>query len=96
MSRFKLIDIKEHNIGPDDLDWIKGQVGSYEGLFSRRARKYRGMGLHEKTLEEKDYRRLMLQEYTFLKRPFIVCDNKVFIGNAKKEVERAYEFINNS
>ena len=64
-------------------------VGSYEALFSRRSMKFRPMGLHEKQLTEKDYRKLILEEYTFLKRPVIVIDDKVFVGNAKAVVEAA-------
>jgi len=31
----------------------------------------------------------MLDEYTFLKRPFILIDGVAFIGNAKKTIEAA-------
>ena len=85
----ELQDIKVQNIDAATLDWIKSNVGSYEALFSKRAMKFRAMGLHEQHLTEDDYRRLMLEEYTFLKRPFIIMDEQVFIGNAKKEVEAA-------
>jgi arsenate reductase-like glutaredoxin family protein len=84
-----LQDIKEQNIDASTLDWMKEKVGSYEALFSKRAMKFRAMGLHEQQLTEDDYRRLMLEEYTFLKRPFIIKDDQVFIGNAKKDVEAA-------
>jgi arsenate reductase (glutaredoxin) len=89
----ELIDIKENNIDPKTLDWLKDKVGSYEGLFSKRAMKYRGLGLHEMDLKEQDYRKYMLEEYTFLKRPFIIYDDNIWIGNAKKEVENAVEFF---
>lgn len=85
----ELIDIKENNIDPGTLDWIKEKVGSYEALFSKRAMKYRGMGLHEQNLTEADYRKYMLEEYTFLKRPFMIYNEEVFIGNAAKDVEKA-------
>jgi len=49
------------------------------------------MGLKEKTLSEQDYRQLILDEYTFLKRPVIIIDDQIFVGNAKKEVESAKE-----
>ena len=93
-EEFELIDIKVTNIGPEDLDWLKDIKGSYEALFSRRARKYSGLGLNKMILSEDDYRKYILQEYTFLKRPVIIYKGKAFIGNAKKEVERAYELIN--
>jgi arsenate reductase len=63
--------------------------GTYESLFSRRAMKYKSMGLAEKTLTENDYKKLILEEYTFLKRPVIIIDDKIFVGNSKKIVEAA-------
>lgn len=92
-SDVELIDIKQTNIDEKTLDWLKEKVGSYEGLFSKRAMKYRGMGLHEMKLTEADYRRYMLEEYTFLKRPFVIYDDHIWIGNAKKEVESAEAFF---
>jgi arsenate reductase len=86
-----LQDIKIENIDGATLDWIKEKVGSYEALFSKRAMKYKSMGLNEKQLTEEDYRRYLLEEYTFLKRPFIVLEEEVFIGNSKKTVEAAYK-----
>ena len=63
--------------------------GSYESLFSRRAILFRQRGLHEKELSEKDYRDLILEHYTFLKRPVVLVDDTIFVGNAKKTVEAA-------
>lgn len=85
----ELQDIKSENIDEQTLDFIKEKVGSYEALFSKRAMKYRSMGLNEMDLSEKDYKKYMLEEYTFLKRPFIILGDQVFVGNAKKTVEAA-------
>lgn len=93
-SDVELQNIKEQNIDPKTLDFLKEKVGSYEALFSKKAMKYRQMGLHEQTLSEDDYRRLMLEEYTFLRRPFMINGNEVFIGNAKKTVEAAVASFN--
>lgn len=82
-------DIKQENIDAKTLDWMKEKVGSYEALFSRRAMKYRSLGLNEMTLGEADYRKYMLEEYTFLKRPFVINGDEVFVGNAKATVEAA-------
>lgn len=82
-------DIKTQSISPEMLDWLKDQVGSYEALFSRRALKYRAMGLHLQELGEQDYRRLILEEYTFLKRPVMIIDDEVFVGNTAKTVAAA-------
>jgi len=90
---FELQDIKTQPLSPTDLAFFKEQAGSYEALFSRRAMKYKSMGLKEKQLSEEDYKNLILQEYTFLKRPVIVIDGKVFVGNAKKTVAAAKELL---
>ena len=37
-------------------------------------------------MKEADYRRLILDEYTFLKRPVVIIDDQVFIGSEKKTV----------
>ena len=88
---FEFQEIKTEAITADQLDAMKDKVGSYEALFSRRAMKYRGLGLHEKTLSEKDYRKYILEEYTFLKRPVILIEDEIFVGNTKKVVAAAAE-----
>ncbi len=84
-----LQNIKEEKITAAQLDEMHKLAGSYEALFSRRAMKCRSMGLNEMQLTEDDYRKYILEEYTFLKRPVIVTDNQIFIGNSKKVVESA-------
>ena len=88
---FELQNVKEKHISAKDLDALKKQTGSYESLFNRRAMKYRQRGLHEQELSEKDYRKLILEEYTFLKRPIIMIDGEAFVGNGKKTVAAAKE-----
>ena len=84
---FTMQDIKTEAITPAQLDDMKKMTGSYEALFSRRAMKYKEMGLKDKSLSEKDYRRLILDEYTFLKRPVVIIDDTIFTGSEKKTVE---------
>ncbi len=90
-DNFTLQDIKTESITAKQLAEMKEAVGSYEVLFSRRAMKYKSMGLKEKTLAEDDYKNLILEEYTFLKRPVIVIDGAFFVGNSKKVVQAARE-----
>ena len=89
LEGFEMQNIKEEKMTASQVDEMKKKTGSYESLFSRRAMKYRGMGLHEKTLTEKDYRKLIIEEYTFLKRPVIFIDGEIFVGNTKKVVQAA-------
>ena len=88
-----LQDIKTEKITPSQIDEMKKLAGSYEALFSRVALKYRGMGLNEMVLGEKDYRKYILQEYTFLRRPVIIVEDKIFVGNSKKNVEAAKQAL---
>lgn len=84
---FQLQDIKFEKITPVQLDEMKKMAGSYEALFSRRALKYKELGLKDKKLEEKDYKKFILDEYTFLKRPVVIINDKIFIGSDKKNIE---------
>lgn len=84
---FAIQDIKFEKITAAQLDEMKKMAGSYESLFSRRAMKYKELGLKDKKLTEKDYRQFILDEYTFLKRPVTIINDKIFIGNDKKTVE---------
>ena len=80
-------DIRTEKISPEQLDEMAEKTGSYEALFSRRAMKYKSMGLKDKNLTEKDYRNLILEEDTFLKRPVFLVGENIFVGNSKKTVE---------
>jgi arsenate reductase (glutaredoxin) len=91
-----LQDIKTEAITPAQLSEMKKLAGSYEALFSRIALKYRSMGLNNLELTEKDYRNYILQEYTFLKRPVIIVDNEIFIGNSPKNITAAKAAMKNT
>jgi arsenate reductase len=81
---FEFQDIKTDQITPRQLDEMKKRIGSYEALFSRRAIKYKSMGLKDKKLGENDFRNLILLDYTFLKRPVIIAGPKIFCGSETK------------
>jgi len=86
-------DIKTEPITPAQIDEMKKLAGSYEALFSRVALKFRGWGLNNMTLTEKDYRKYILEEYTFLKRPVLILNDQIFIGNSPKNVAAAKEAL---
>jgi arsenate reductase (glutaredoxin) len=88
-------DIKTEKITAAQLDEIKAMAGSYEALFSRRAMLYKERGLKDKKLAEKDYRALILEEYTFLKRPVTILGRQIFIGNDKKTVAALKQAVDN-
>lgn len=93
-DNFELQDIKTQKITPSQLDEMKELSGSYEPLFSRVARKYKELGLKELELTEEDYRKFILDEYTFLKRPVFVFKDRIFVGNSKKNIEALKQYLN--
>ena len=82
-------EIKSEPLSAEELDKMAEMAGSYEALFSRRAQKYKSMGLKVKELGEQDYRQLLLEEYTFLKRPVLILGDQIFVGNSKKTIGQA-------
>lgn len=90
----QLQDIRRQKISQEQLDQMANMSGSYENLFSRRAMKYKSKGLKYKNLSEKDYRQLILEEDTFLKRPVFIVNDKIFIGNSKKTIEALSSALN--
>ncbi|MFV8225463.1 arsenate reductase family protein [Christiangramia aquimixticola] len=84
---FILQDIKTSNITREQIEELEKLAGSYESLFSKRARLYKERDLKNKDLNESDYKNLILVHYTFLKRPVIVNGDEIYIGNSKKTVE---------
>lgn len=90
---FQLQDIKTEPITKAQIEKMRALTDSYESLFSKRARLYNELNLKNKSLTEEDYKNYILEHYTFLKRPVIVYENKIFIGNSKKVVEAAKNTI---
>ena len=93
-SSFILQDIKSEAITEEQLDEMRELSGSYEALFSKRARLYKERDLKNKELTEAEYRNLILEHYTFLKRPVIIINDQIFLGNSKKTVAAASKAIN--
>ncbi len=85
-SEYILQEIKTEPITVKQLDELYELTKSYELLFSKLAKKYKQMDLKNQNLIEKDYRQLILDEYTFLKRPVIINNNEVYVGGNKKKI----------
>ncbi|TXN37933.1 hypothetical protein FVB32_06480 [Flagellimonas hymeniacidonis] len=88
-----LQEIKTEPITVQQLEEMKEKSGSFEALFSKRAMLFRQKGLHEQQLSETDYKNLILEHYTFLKRPVLLLNDQIFVGNAKKVVQAAKEAL---
>ena len=87
IDSFILQDIKNDPITVKQIEEMYYLAGTYEALFSRRAKKYKAMELKYQVLSEVDIKQFILNEYTFLKRPVIIYNDKIFIGNSKKNID---------
>lgn len=87
-SDWELQNIKEEPMTEKQVEDMKNLAGSYETLFSKRSMKYKECNLKEKSLSEEEMKNYILEEYTFLKRPVFIYGDQIFIGNAKKEIDR--------
>lgn len=88
-----LQDIKSEPLTVKQLEALHQLSGSYEALFSKRAKLYKERDLKNEMLTETDFKQLLLEHYTFLKRPVIVVGNQLFVGNSKAVVEQAKEAL---
>ena len=84
---FQLQDIKSDPITEEQINQMYEFTNSYEALFSKRAMKYKSLGLKNENLREEDFKTLILEEYTFLKRPVFIIGSKIFVGNSKKTID---------
>lgn len=96
IESFDKVDIKSQGISESDIDLMHKLSGSYESLFSRKAMKYRSMGLNDVELSEDDYKNHIISEYTFLKRPVFIIGDEIFIGNSKKNIEAVKAKLDNA
>ncbi len=92
-SSMELQEIKGNPLTLEQVEELRELAGSYEALLNRRAKKYQKRGLKEVALSEEAIKALLLEHYTFLKRPVFVIDNQIFIGNSKKVVTNLKEAI---
>lgn len=79
-------DIKQNPITEAELEEMYQLAGSYEALFSKKAQLYKSMDLKNKSLTEADYKKYILEHYTFISRPVFIIDGKIFIGNTQPNI----------
>jgi len=85
----KKIDLKKHPLKESDLEELFNISKSYESLFNKRAVLFRHMKKNFKKINEKDYKKMLLSHYSFLKRPVLLINGKLFIGNSRETVKEA-------
>ena len=85
-DKLEFHDIRQNPITEKQLDEMYQLSESYEALFSRKAQLYKSMDLKNKLLTEDDYKKYILEHYTFLSRPVFIIDGKIYIGNSQKNI----------
>jgi arsenate reductase len=96
LEGFVIQDIKTQPITVKQLEEMRSKAGSYEALFSKTAKKYKELGLKNEELREEDLKHLILNDYTFLKRPVFLVDDSIYIGHSKKNVEDLMNYLDGS
>lgn len=87
LKDWELREIKINPVTEEEIEEMYKLAGSYEALFSKKSNQIKLRELDPKSLGEDDYKELILDHYTFLKRPVFMTDKEIFIGSEKKTVE---------
>ena len=94
LAEWELREVKTVPLNEEELEEMYAKTNSYEELFSKRSTQIKARGLDVKMLKEEDFRRLILDHYSFLKRPVFLTDSEIFVGNSKKAVEQIENYFN--
>ncbi len=93
-NNLEVHDIKQNPITSAELEKMHSLAGSYEALFSKRAQLYKSLGLKDKKLTESDFKKYILEHYTFLSRPVFIINDTIYIGNSAKNIEHVITILN--
>lgn len=93
LEDWELRELKSKNITKEELEFLHQKTNSYEKLFSKRSTQIKLRGIDVKTLSEEDFKALILEHYSFLKRPVFVTDEVIFVGNDKETIEKLNVFF---
>lgn len=93
LSGWELHEIKSNPVTEEELAEMYEKTKSYEALFSKKSTQIKARGIDVKSLKEKDFKKLLLEHYSFLKRPVFITDKEIFVGSDKDNLERLNEFF---
>ncbi|WP_298116361.1 arsenate reductase family protein [Flavobacterium sp.] len=94
-ANLKYHDIKQDPITIEELEYMHSLSGSYEALFSKKAQLYKSMDLKNKALTEEDFKKYILEHYTFLSRPVFIIQDKIYIGNTQQNMLQVMKALEN-
>jgi arsenate reductase-like glutaredoxin family protein len=88
-------EIKTQPIDENELEVMYNLTQNYEILFNKKSKLYKELDLKTKNLSEIDYKKYLLDHYTFLNRPIFLLNENIFIGNSTKNIETLEKFLSN-
>jgi arsenate reductase (glutaredoxin) len=91
-----LINIKDTPLDEKDLEQLKMKAGTYQALFNTKAQLLKSLAPEDKPVNEEDFRKLLLEHYTYLKRPVALIRDQIFIGNAVDTTTNLAEYLKKS
>lgn len=93
LKDWELREIKKTPVTKEELAEMYEKTKSYEALFSKKSTQIKQREIDVKSLSENGFKDLLLDHYSFLKRPVFITDDSIFVGNEKKNVEALREFF---
>jgi len=95
ISRLVFHDIRQNPLL--NRSWMRSMnyLGIMKRCLSKKAQLYKEWDLKNKHLTEVDFRKYLLEHYTFLSRPVFVIDDKIYIGNSQKNILEVQKVLAN-
>ncbi|MCX8524416.1 arsenate reductase family protein [Chryseobacterium formosus] len=93
LKDWELREIKKEPITKEEIEAMYEHTKSYEALFSKKSTQIKLRELDLKTLTEDDFKELILDHYTFLKRPVFLTDKEIFVGSEKTTVTSLKDYF---
>ena len=94
-EKLEFHDIRQNPITASELEEMYSLSSSYEALFSKKAQLYKSMDLKNRSLTEEDFKKYILEHYTFLSRPVFIINNKIYIGNSQQNMLQVLKVLEN-
>ena len=77
LEGFEQQEIKSTPITIAQLDEMYAFTQSFEALFNKRARKAKELDMKNNPISDDEFKPLIANEYTFLKRPVFIVDDEI-------------------
>lgn len=95
LTGWELRELKTQNVTAEELQELYDLTQSYEALFSKKSTQIKAREIDVKSLKEEDFKALILEHYSFLKRPVFINGKDIFVGNDKKNLENLKAYFSN-